>query len=91
MNSFKSALNRFFLLCASLILLACSTPPSQFGVYQQSDGTIGVHSPKDAKESEAQEAALAECKKLGKRTVSLIDSRKTVNDRFPMTYNYLCR
>ena len=91
MNSFKSALNRFFLLCASLILLACSTPASQFGVYQQSDGTIGVHSPKDAKESEAQEAALAECKKLGNQNAVAAESRKTINDRFPMTYIYLCR
>ena len=90
----KSLINQSsmsLVLCLGILLPACSTPPSQFGVYQQSDGTIGVHSPKDAKESEAQEAALTECKRLGKRTVSLIDSRKTVNDRFPMTYNYLCR
>ena len=73
------------------LIAACSTPPSQFGVYQQSDGTIGVHSPKDAKEDEAQEMALAECKKMGKRSVTIVDSRKTVNDRFPMTYIYLCR
>ncbi|WP_231968446.1 hypothetical protein [Polynucleobacter necessarius] len=82
------------LLCSSAIILtaaACSTPPSQFGMYQQSDGTVGVHAPKDAKESEAQEVATAECKKLGKRTATIMDSRKTVNDRFPMTYNYLCR
>ena len=72
-------------------LLACSTPVSQFGVYKQSDGTIGVHAPKAAKESEAQEVALAECKKLGKRTVTILESRKTVNDRFPLTYIYLCR
>jgi len=72
-------------------LMACSTPPSQFGVYQQSDGTIGVHAPKAAKESEAQEAALVECKKMGKRTVTILESRKTVNDRFPLTYIYLCR
>ena len=75
----------------SVALGACSTPPSRFGVYQQSDGTIGVHAPKDAKEEEAQDVALAECKKLGKRNVTIIDSRKTINDRFPMTYNYLCR
>jgi starvation-inducible outer membrane lipoprotein len=80
-----------YIICLGFSLAACSTPPSQFGVHQQSDGTIGVHSPKDAKEDEAQEMALAECKKLGKRTVTIIDSRKTVNDRFPMTYNYLCR
>ena len=72
-------------------LLACSTPQSEFGVYRQSDGTIGVHAPKAAKESEAQEVALAECKKLGKRTVTILESRKTVNDRFPLTYIYLCR
>jgi hypothetical protein len=72
-------------------LMACSTPPSQFGVYRQSDGTIGVHAPKAAKESEAQEAALVECKKMGKRTVTILESRKTVNDRFPLTYIYLCR
>ena len=72
-------------------LLACYTPVSQFGVYQQSDGTIGVHSPKDAKEEEAQEVALAECKKQGKRTVTLLEGKKTVNDRFPQTYIYSCR
>jgi hypothetical protein len=72
-------------------LLACSTPVSQFGVYKQSDGTVGVHAPKDAKESEAQEVALEECKKLGKRTATILESRKTVNDRFPLTYIYLCR
>jgi hypothetical protein len=72
-------------------LFACSTPVSQFGVYKQSDGTIGVHAPKDAKENEAKEVALEECKKLGKKTVTLLESRKTVNDRFPITYIYLCR
>jgi hypothetical protein len=72
-------------------IVACSTPASQFGVYKQSDGTIGVHAPKDAKELEAQDAALAECKKMGKRTVTILESRKTVNDRFPVTYIYSCR
>ena len=72
-------------------LLGCSTPSSQFGVYKQSDGAIGVHAPKDAKEIEVQEEALAECKKMGKRNVTLLESRKTVNDRFPITYIYLCR
>ena len=91
MSSFTTVWMRFFWMCVGLFLLACSTPPSQFGVYQQSDGTIGVHAPKDSKEEEAQQAALIECKKLGKQNVRLIDSRKTVNDRFPMTYNYLCR
>ena len=73
------------------LLAACSTPPSQFGVYKQSDGTVGVHAPKDAKETEAQVVALEECKKMGKRTATILESRKTVNDRFPLTYIYLCR
>jgi hypothetical protein len=81
----------FTITLLAVAISACSTPPSRFGVYQQSDGTIGVHAPKDSKEEEAQDVALAECKKLGKRSVTIIDSRKTVNDRFPMTYNYLCR
>lgn len=84
-------LNKLMLLGFSLGLFACSTPQSEFGVYQQSDGTIGVHAPKTAKETEAQEAALVECKKQGKRTVTILESRKTVNDRFPITYIYLCR
>ena len=46
-----------FILIAFAIS-ACSTPPSRFGVYQQSDGTIGVHAPKDAKEEEAQDLSL---------------------------------
>ena len=80
-------------LVVLLVLLsaACSTPQSEFGVYQQSDGTVGVHAPKSAKEGEAQEVALAECKKQGKRTATILESRKTVNDRFPITYIYLCR
>ena len=74
-----------------LILAACITPSSEFGVYRQSDGTIGVHAPKDAKESEAQAVALAECKKDGKRVVSILEQRKTVNSNFPTTYLYSCR
>ena len=91
MKSVSLRLLSLLIVCLGFTLSACSTPPSQFGVYKQSDGTIGVHAPKDAKESEAQEVALAECQKLGKRTATILDSRKTVNDRFPMTYNYLCR
>ena len=72
-------------------LSACGTPDSEFGVYKQSDGAIGVHAPKGAKESETQAMALAECKKLGKQNAVAAESRKTVNDRFPMTYIYLCR
>ena len=89
MNTFNKLIP--LVLGLSYFLLACSTPPSQFGVYKQSDGTVGVHAPKDAKESEAQEVALEECKKLGKRTATIVESRKTVNDRFPITYIYLCR
>jgi hypothetical protein len=73
-----------------LFLLACSTPTSQFGVYRQSDGTVGVHAPKSAKDTETQAAAAEECKKLGKRSATIVEARKTVNDRFPMTYIYVC-
>jgi len=72
-------------------LLACSTPVSDFRVYKQSDGTVGVHAPKTAKDSDIQEVAVSECNKLGKRTATLVDYRKTGNDRFPMSYTYLCR
>ena len=84
-------LSRYLFILMCLLLAACSTPQSEFGVYQQSDGSIGVHAPKTAKESEAQEVALAECNKQGKRTATILESRKTVNDRFPLTYIYLCR
>ncbi|WP_281776217.1 hypothetical protein [Polynucleobacter sp. KF022] len=83
--------SHYALISIALLLVACSTPQSEFGVYQQSDGTIGVHAPKNSKETDAQEAALIECKKQGKRTVTILESRKTVNDRFPFTYIYLCR
>jgi recombinational DNA repair protein (RecF pathway) len=87
MKSIRYCLLLFF----GLICIACSTPVSKFAVYQQSDGAVGVHAPKDAKESEAQELALAECQKLGKRTANIAENRKTVNDRFPFTYIYICR
>ena len=77
-------------LAMSMTLLACSTPTSEFGVYRQSDGTVGVHAPKSAKDSEAQAAAAEECKKLGKRSATIVETRKTVNDRFPMTYIFVC-
>ncbi|MBU3670235.1 MAG: hypothetical protein FGM17_05890 [Polynucleobacter sp.] len=82
---------RASIVFVGLVLFGCSTPPSRFGVYQQSDGTIGVHAPKDAKDDEAQQVAQTECQKVGRNTATLIDSRKTVNDRFPTTYNYICR
>jgi hypothetical protein len=80
-----------FIAITAVATLSCSTPQNEFGVYLQSDGTIGVHAPKNAKEDEAQAAALAECKKSGKQTVRILESRKTVNDRFPLTYIYSCR
>jgi hypothetical protein len=78
------------MLSAGAMLMACSTPTSQFGVYRQSDGTVGVHAPKSAKDTEAQAAAVEECKKIGKRSATIVETRKTVNDRFPMTYIYVC-
>ena len=77
-------------LTVSMAMMACATPPSEFGVYRQSDGTVGVHAPKSAKDTEAQAAAVEECKKLGKRSATIVESRKTVNDRFPMTYIFVC-
>ena len=77
-------------LAITVAMLACSTPSSDFGVYRQSDGTIGVHTPKTAKDTEAQAAAAEECKKLGKRSATIVETRKTVNDRFPMTYIFVC-
>ena len=91
MNRFTTSLMRCLLLSAGLFLLACSTSASDLRVYKQSDGTIGVHAPKTAKDTEVQEVAVAECNKLGKRTATLVDNRKTGNDRFPMSYTYLCR
>ena len=84
-------LTAYLPLTLVLALCACGTPDSEFGVYKQSDGAIGVHAPKGAKEIEAQEIALAECKKLGKQNAVVVEGRKTVNDRFPLTYIYLCR
>jgi hypothetical protein len=83
---------RFLIIAgSSLLIIACSTPQSDFGVYKQSDGAIGVHAPKGVTDDEAQEVATAECQKMGKRTAVIAENRKTVNDRFPMTYIYFCR
>ena len=81
---------RFLVFGFSMTIFACSTPQSEFGVYRQSDGTVGVHAPKSAKDTEIQAAAVEECKKLGKRSATIVETRKTVNDRFPMTYIYVC-
>ena len=86
----QSSLQLTVITVVSLSLLACGTPPSQFGVYRQSDGIVGVHSPKSATQEEAQAVAVEECKKLGKRTATILESRQTVNDRFPITYLYRC-
>jgi hypothetical protein len=71
-------------------VLACSAPISDFGVYRQSDGTVGVHAPKGASDTEAHEAAVVECKTLGKRTATIVTAHPTSNDRFPNTYIYSC-
>ncbi|OYY20764.1 MULTISPECIES: hypothetical protein [unclassified Polynucleobacter] len=84
------ALSLALVLAVSIAMVACATPPSEFGVYRQSDGTVGVHAPKSAKDTEAQAAAAEECKKLGKRGATIVETRKTVNDRFPMTYIFVC-
>ncbi|QWE17633.1 hypothetical protein FD960_02840 [Polynucleobacter sp. AP-Nino-20-G2] len=81
---------RISALAIAVALNACSTPQSEFGVYRQSDGTVGVHAPKSAKDTEAQAAAAEECKKLGKRNATIVETRKTVNDRFPITYIFVC-
>jgi hypothetical protein len=86
-NSMQYSLLLFF----GSIILACSTPVSDFRVFQQSDGTIGVHAPQSANDAEAHQIGEAQCQKLGKRTATLVDSRKTTNDRFPYSYTFLCR
>ena len=95
LNSSSILSCQYFARCTvsllSLILVGCSTPESDFRVYRQSDGTIGVHAPKGATDSEAHEVAEAECKRLGKYSATMVDSRKTVNHRFPTNYIYVCR
>jgi hypothetical protein len=91
MTSLNIIMIRCLLICFGLILLGCSTPVSDFRVFQQSDGTIGVHAPKSANDAEAHAIGETQCQKLGKRTATLVDSRKTTNDRFPYSYSYLCR
>ncbi len=72
-------------------LAGCGTSDYDLHAYTQSDGLVGVHTIKKAKESETQEAAEAECKKRGKRRAIFVESRTTVNDRFPITNLYMCR
>ena len=73
------------------LLVGCSTSAYDLRAYTQSDGLVGVHTTKKAKESETQAVAEAECKKKGKRRAVFVESRATVNDRFPITNLYMCR
>jgi DNA-directed RNA polymerase subunit M/transcription elongation factor TFIIS len=78
-----------FLLVGSLA--GCGTSAYDLRAYTQSDGLVGVHTIQKAKESETQAVAEAECKKKGKRRAIFMESRTTVNDRFPITNLYMCR
>jgi DNA-directed RNA polymerase subunit M/transcription elongation factor TFIIS len=79
-------------ICSTVLLLsACGTSDYDLRAYTQSDGLVGVHTIKKAKESETQAVAEAECKKKGKRRAVFVESRTTVNDRFPITNLYMCR
>ncbi len=90
LKSMKFSIKYLTVLIGLVMVLACSTPQSEFGVYRQSDGTVGVHAPKSSNDSEVHEVATIECKKLGKHTATLLETRKTVNDRFPTTYIFMC-
>ena len=72
-------------------LSACGTSDYDLRAYTQSDGLVGVHTIKSAKESETQAVAEAQCKKRGKRRAVFVEARATVNDRFPITNLYACR
>jgi len=73
------------------VLAGCGTSAYDLRAYTQSDGLVGVHTVQKAKESETQGVAEAECKKKGKRRAIFVESRTTVNDRFPITNLYMCR
>ena len=73
------------------LLVGCGTSDYDLRAYTQSDGLVGVHTIQKAKESETQAVAEAECKKKGKRRAVFVESRSTVNDRFPITNLYMCR
>ena len=75
----------------AVILASCGTSAYDLRAYTQSDGLVGVHTIKSAKESETQAVAETECKKKGKRRAVFVESRTTVNDRFPITNLYMCR
>jgi hypothetical protein len=80
-----------FISLIAAILTGCGTSDYDLRAYTQSDGLVGVHTIKSAKESETQGIAEAECKRKGKRRAVLVESRTTVNDRFPITNLYMCR
>jgi DNA-directed RNA polymerase subunit M/transcription elongation factor TFIIS len=80
-----------FIGLVAAILAGCGTSDYDLRAYTQSDGLVGVHTIKKAKESETQAVAEAECKKKGKRRAVFVESRTTVNDRFPITNLYMCR
>ncbi len=81
----------FFISLLAGLLAGCGTSDYDLRAYTQSDGLVGVHTVKSAKESETQAVAEAECKKKGKRRALFVESRATVNDRFPITNLYMCR
>ena len=72
------------------LLTACGTPQSGFRVVNQSDGMIGVQAIKGAKELEAHELAVKECKKMGRSSAAISEAKTTHNDQFPMIYIYQC-
>ena len=72
------------------LLTACGTPQSGFRVVNQSDGMIGVQAIKGAKELEARELAVKECKKMGRSSAAISEAKTTHNDQFPMIYSYQC-
>ena len=80
-----------FIGLLAVILSGCGTSAYDLRAYTQSDGLVGVHTIQKAKESETQAVAEAECKKKGKRRALFVESRTTVNDRFPITNLYSCR
>ena len=80
-----------FIGLLAVILSGCGTSAYDLRAYTQSDGLVGVHTIRKAKESETQAVAEAECKKKGKRRAVFVESRTTVNDRFPLTNLYSCR
>jgi DNA-directed RNA polymerase subunit M/transcription elongation factor TFIIS len=90
MKSMRIAYPIFVSLLATS-LAGCGTSDYDLRAYTQSDGLVGVHTIKKAKESETQAVAEAECKKKGKRRAVFVESRTTVNDRFPITNLYMCR